>query len=130
MENRRLKIGYMPKIKVTPPEFGSIKVPASTYVTFEKHVPCDKIQQDLDAGKMPLFSRYPNPANEFLYIEHAYNSPVQVQLCNIQGQLLGKWEVKEPFSQINLQPFAAGMYVVYLFSEGKRVGQEKLWIRK
>lgn len=127
-ENRRLKIGYMPKIKITPAEFGSIKVPASTYITFEKHVPCDKIQKDLDAGKMPLFSRYPNPANEVLYIEHAYNNPVQVQLCNIQGQLLGKWEVKEPFSQINLQPFAAGMYVVYLFSEGKRVGQEKLWI--
>jgi hypothetical protein len=75
------------------------------------------------------FSIYPNPATNYLYV--TFNNVLQegqIQLFDIYGKLLITHTVDKEISQINLNPLAAGMYIVKIM-EGNRVCKTKKIIK-
>ncbi len=58
-------------------------------------------------------SIYPNPANEFLYIE--FEQPASdrsIQVFNIEGKRLAEWKASQQINQFNLTHFTAGIYYI------------------
>ncbi len=59
------------------------------------------------------FNAYPNPANEFLYLESFTNAKTQVQLFNSEAKLIQTFDL-EAFgkTEINIQELVPGLYIL------------------
>lgn len=61
---------------------------------------------------------YPNPTNGILNIENKSNSPIEkITLTDITGKLI--LEAVNSFSEINMQSFENGIYILFVTSESK-----------
>ncbi|HLS29268.1 MAG TPA: T9SS type A sorting domain-containing protein [Flavobacteriaceae bacterium] len=68
---------------------------------------------------------YPNPANDFLYIENLTN-PVQIDIYDLSGKVLLSKEVSEAIKQVNVSQLAEGVYLYQLSQNGLEVKTGKL----
>ncbi|HLS30960.1 MAG TPA: T9SS type A sorting domain-containing protein [Flavobacteriaceae bacterium] len=68
---------------------------------------------------------YPNPTDDFLYIENLTN-PVQIEIYDLSGKVMLSQEVNEAIRQVDVSQLSAGMYFYGLSQNGKTVKTGKL----
>ncbi len=82
---------------------------------------------------------YPNPASAEVNIELAKtvsaDNEIQVELVNMQGQVVsrlfeGKAEALNAKHTLKLPEVVTGLYIVFIYSNGERIYNNKLEIRK
>ncbi len=55
---------------------------------------------------------FPNPVNELLYFQFGRESSYSVQVYNLQGQLLKKFQYDQINSSLNFSTYSSGTYVL------------------
>jgi hypothetical protein len=87
-------------------------------------LPPDNVNND------SYFSIYPNPSTNYLYVTvNDLLEEGQLQLFDIYGKLLLTHTLNKEVSQINLNPLAAGMYIVKVMNGKKETCQTKKFIK-
>ncbi|MDR2408845.1 MAG: C10 family peptidase [Bacteroidales bacterium] len=97
-------------------------------LSYYTDVPDDSLHTD-KLNNDNYFSIYPNPATNYLYVTvNDLLQDGQIQLFDIYGKLLITHTINKEVSQINLNPLAAGMYIVKIVN-GKKVYKTKKIIK-
>lgn len=68
---------------------------------------------------------YPNPANDFLYIENL-TEPIQVEIYDLSGKVLLSQEANEARKQVNLSQLSNGIYLYELSQNGQGIKTGKM----
>ncbi len=63
------------------------------------------------AGAKNIIRVYPNPFNDYIYIEFLNYKNVQVELLNSRGYLLQSFILKTSITQLNLNNLSCGLYI-------------------
>jgi len=79
----------------------------------------------VDKQQKPNLTLYPNPTDDFLYIENLTN-PVQIEIYDLSGKVLLSKEVDEATKQVNLSQLSEGVYLYQLSQNGQKVKTGKL----
>jgi len=75
---------------------------------------------------LPLLAIYPNPATDFLTIEHPYAQKAQVQLTDIKGATILNQPLTRQQSLIDISTLAPGMYMIFITIEDGRRAVRKV----
>jgi len=93
---------------------------------------CDTTGINENSEKKTEIRIYPNPANNQLTIEfpsYSANNKTTIELFDINGKLLNNLSIQGNKTQINLNEFPAGIYVVKVI-ENTSVAVRKIVVRK
>ena len=82
------------------------------YVQMERMVGAD------NRNALPGINWYPNPASDRLYIDVPENN-YHLQITNLQGKVLYMTESRSPSSEISLEGFGQGLYILRIFLPGE-----------
>jgi hypothetical protein len=63
---------------------------------------------------------FPNPTDDFLFINKGAQSNLMLTLLNLQGQQIRSLQSTDQVILLNLEDLSAGMYILQLKSEGKQ----------
>lgn len=78
-------------------------------------------------NEAPNFTLYPNPANDFVYIQTPANSNVDVMVYNISGSLVKRVNLNDS-EQMNVSDLPAGVYTVKI-NDGRKLTVNRLVIQ-
>ncbi|MBK7109257.1 MAG: T9SS type A sorting domain-containing protein [Bacteroidetes bacterium] len=68
---------------------------------------------------------YPNPADDFIFIQSAMNKNVVVQIINMQGSLVLETMLDGNITSLNITHLPAGIYAARFITEGEFFGDQK-----
>src|SRR5699024_5385133 len=89
------------------------------------HVYYQNANMSVNNQQKPNLSIYPNPAEDYLYIENL-TKPAQIEIYNLSGKVLLRQEVNGAVKQVNVSQLSEGIYLYQLHQKGQQVKMGEL----
>lgn len=99
----------------------------------EAKVVANQVQEN-SAEKIKVSNIYPNPANDFAYIDYTVNgnfTSANVSFFNLLGKQLAEYPLSKNSDKlrINTSAWESGIYMYQLIIDGKKIATKKLLVR-
>ncbi|MFN0204558.1 MAG: T9SS type A sorting domain-containing protein [Bacteroidia bacterium] len=111
---------------ITHDFFGNVRTSISNVGAIEKN----SLSEISENSNQPNIFVYPNPADSYFLLNFAKPTEVNVQILDIQGKSVKRWEKVVNEQPLSTQNVGAGIYFLQIYEEDKLLITKKLCIYK
>ena len=92
---------------------------------------CNFVSTPTSPEEYKTFSIFPNPANDFVYIESRLANKTRntIRIFNSLGSEVGAYNASTEVTKLDVSSLAKGIYIVKLYNYNSEVGHRKLVVR-